>query len=38
MTKPDIAKRMARQSKTCVGQAADYLDRLVREIVAGLSS
>lgn len=36
MNKPDIAKRMARQSKTSVGQAADCLDRLVQEIVAGL--
>jgi len=36
MKRPDIAKRMARQSKTSVGQAADSLDRLVREIVAGL--
>jgi len=36
MKKPDIAKRMARQSKTTVGQAADCLDRLVQEIVSGL--
>jgi nucleoid DNA-binding protein len=36
MKKPDIAKRMARQSRTSVGHAADSLDRLVREIVAGL--
>jgi nucleoid DNA-binding protein len=36
MKKPDIAKRMARQSRTSVGQAADCLDRLVQEIVAGL--
>ena len=27
---------MARQSKTSVGQAADCLDHLVQEIVAGL--
>ena len=36
MKKSDIAKRMARQSNTSVGQAADSLDRLVQEIVAGL--
>jgi nucleoid DNA-binding protein len=36
MKKSDIAKRMARQSRTSVGQAADCLDRLVREIVADL--
>jgi nucleoid DNA-binding protein len=36
MKKSDIAKRMARQSKTSVGQAADSLDRLVKDIVAGL--
>ncbi|HEY1219078.1 MAG: HU family DNA-binding protein [Bryobacteraceae bacterium] len=36
MKKSDIAKRMARQSNTSVGQAADCLDRLVQEIVAGL--
>ena len=36
MKKPELAKRMARQSKTTVGQAADSLDRLVQEIVAGL--
>jgi len=36
MKKSDIAKRMARQSGTSVGQAADSLDRLVQEIVAGL--
>jgi len=36
MKKSDIAKRMARQSRTSVGQAADCLDRLVQEIVAGL--
>jgi nucleoid DNA-binding protein len=36
MKKSDIAKRMARQSRTTVGQAADCLDRLVRDIVAGL--
>ena len=36
MKKSDIAKRMARQSKTSVGQAADCLDRLVQEIVSGL--
>lgn len=27
---------MARQSKTSIGEAADCLDRLVQEIVAGL--
>jgi nucleoid DNA-binding protein len=36
MKKSDIARWMARQSKTSVGQAADCLDRLVREIVADL--
>jgi nucleoid DNA-binding protein len=36
MKKSDIAKRMARQSKTSVGQAADCLDRLVQDIVASL--
>ncbi len=36
MKKSDIAKRMARQSKTSVGQAADCLDRLVQEIVTSL--
>jgi len=36
MKKPDIAKRMARQSRTSIGQAADCVDRLVQEIVAGL--
>jgi len=36
MKKSDLAKRMARQSKTSVGQAADCLDHLVQEIVAGL--
>jgi len=36
MKKPDIAKRMARQSRTSVAQAADSLDLLVQEIVAGL--
>jgi nucleoid DNA-binding protein len=36
MKKSDIAKRMARQSRTTVGEAADCLDRLVQDIVAGL--
>lgn len=36
MKNSDIAKRMALESKTSVGQAADSLDRLVQEIVAGL--
>jgi nucleoid DNA-binding protein len=36
MKKLDIAKRMARQSNTSVGQAADSLDRLVQDIIAGL--
>ncbi|MGA2037967.1 MAG: HU family DNA-binding protein [Bryobacteraceae bacterium] len=36
MKKSDIAKRMARQSGTSLGQAADSLDRLLQEIVAGL--
>jgi nucleoid DNA-binding protein len=36
MKKPDIAKRMARQSKSSVGEAADRLDRIVGEIVRKL--
>jgi nucleoid DNA-binding protein len=36
MNKPDIAKRMARQSRISVAEAADCLDRLVREIVTDL--
>jgi len=36
MQKPDIAKKIARQSKISVGQAADCLDRLVQQIVADL--
>jgi nucleoid DNA-binding protein len=36
MKKPDIAKRIARQSRISVGEAADCLDRLVQEIVDDL--
>jgi len=36
MQKADIAKRMARQSKTSLAEAADCLDQIVSEIVAGL--
>jgi nucleoid DNA-binding protein len=36
MNKPEVAKRMARQSRTSVGQAADCLDRLVQQIVSSL--
>jgi nucleoid DNA-binding protein len=36
MKKPEIAKRMARHSKTSVAEAADSLDRTVRQIVSDL--
>ena len=36
MKKPEIAKRMARRSKSSVGEAADRLDRMVQRIVSGL--
>jgi len=36
MKKPDIAKCLARQSKSSIGEAADHLDRMVGEIVRKL--
>jgi len=36
MKKPEIARRMARQSGVTTGEAADRLDRVVREILGGL--
>jgi len=33
MRKPEIARSMARQSKTSVSQAADCLDRMVYDLV-----
>ena len=36
MKKPEIAKKMARQSGVTRGQAADRLDRMVQEILVGL--
>jgi len=33
MRKPEIAKRMARQARSTVGEAADRLDRVVSEMV-----
>jgi nucleoid DNA-binding protein len=36
MKKPDIAKRLARQSKSSVGEAADCLDRMVGDLVRKL--
>jgi nucleoid DNA-binding protein len=36
MNKPEIAKRMARQSKSSVGAAADCLDSMVRQIIHDL--
>jgi len=36
MKKPDIAKRMARQSGVTRAEAADRLDQLVNEIRAGV--
>jgi nucleoid DNA-binding protein len=36
MKKPELAKRLARQSNSTVGEAADRLDRTVGEIVRKL--
>ncbi|SPE41788.1 hypothetical protein SBA3_4600010 [Candidatus Sulfopaludibacter sp. SbA3] len=36
MKKPDIAKRMARQAGVSPGEAADRLDRVVRDILSNL--
>jgi nucleoid DNA-binding protein len=36
MKKPELAKRLARRSKSTVGEAADRLDRIVGEIVRKL--
>jgi len=36
MNKPDIAKHLARQSKSSLGAAADRLDRMVSEVVRKL--
>jgi nucleoid DNA-binding protein len=36
MKKPEIAKKMARQSGGTRGEAADRLDRMVQEIIEGL--
>jgi nucleoid DNA-binding protein len=36
MKKPEIAKKMARQSGGTCGEAADRLDRLVQEILDGV--
>ena len=36
MKKPEIATKMARQSGGTRGEAADRLDRLVQEILAGV--
>jgi nucleoid DNA-binding protein len=36
MKKPDIAKRMARRSHVTQGEAADELDRIVRQILSDL--
>jgi len=36
MKKPEIAKRLARQSGETQGEAADRLDRVVRQIVSKL--
>lgn len=36
MKKPELAKRMARQSHSTVGEAADRLDRTVGDIVRKL--
>ena len=36
MKKPELAKRLARQSNFTVGEAADRLDRIVSEIVRKL--
>jgi nucleoid DNA-binding protein len=36
MKKPEIVKKMARQSGVTQGQAADRLDRMVQEILVGV--
>jgi nucleoid DNA-binding protein len=36
MKKPELAKRLARQSNSTVSEAADRLDRMVSEIVRRL--
>jgi nucleoid DNA-binding protein len=36
MRKPEIARKMARQAGVSEGEAADRLDRVVREILARL--
>ena len=36
MTKPEIARRLARQTGVSPAQAADQLDRIVREILLQL--
>jgi nucleoid DNA-binding protein len=36
MKKPEIAKRMARQSGVSQGEAADRLDRMVQQILTNL--
>jgi nucleoid DNA-binding protein len=36
MKKPEIAKKMARQTGGTQGEAADRLDRMVQEILDGL--
>ena len=36
MKKPDIAKRIARQSGVTQAEAADRLDRVIHEILANL--
>jgi nucleoid DNA-binding protein len=38
MKKPELAKRLARQSNSTVGEAADRLDRMVGEIVRKLKN
>lgn len=36
MKKPDIAKRLARQSGVSAGEAADRLDHAVRQILSNI--
>ena len=36
MKKPDIAKRIARESRVSEAEAADRLDRLIHQILADL--
>ena len=36
MRKPEIARRLARQSKSSVGEAADRLDRMVGDLLRKL--